>query len=270
MEMRADSIAAEHVAERLPRLSRYLPDGQTKVNARAEIQLDPLRGVIELVELNLSESITEISISGLLDFEQIASIREPGKITMSLQIIDKSTSEVNPLTQIDIDGWGRLRFRDVSLQFNASINDSISDFSKLSLVEESTAIQIRSISVFPVAGKLGQIEQVLMLFGVPTDRFHFLESNVSYIRPDSSMIHIESADILHSNFKLTFSGRLNSANGKIDDRTVISGNLRVGNLSDGLKNVAANAEFLLGMPLRRDRGDIIFNVSGTLGSPQFR
>lgn len=270
VEMRADDIAAGYFAERFPQIMRYLPDGDTKMNAKAEFQIDPLRGVIELVELNLTEVNTEISLSGLLIFDQIASVRKPSKIDMALRIKDTSGAEVNPLTQVDIDGWGRLRYRDVSLQFNATVNDSISDFSNLSLVEESTSIQLRNISVFPVAGQLGQIEQVLMLFAVPTDRFHFLESNVSYIRPDSSVIHIEMSDVLHSNFKVTFRGRLDSATGKIDNRTVISGTLRVGNLSEGLRNVAANAEFLLGMPLRREGGDIVFNVSGTLGSPQFR
>lgn len=270
VEMRADDIAAGYFAERFPQIMRYLPDGDAKMHAKAEFQIDPLRGVIELVALNLREANTEISLSGLLIFDQIDSVRKPMKIDLSLRMNDMSGAEVNPSTQIDIDSWGRLQYRDVTWQFNATVNDSIRDFSNLSLVEESTSIQLRNISVFPVAGQLGQIEQVLMLFGVPTDRFHFLESNVSYIRPDSSVIHIEMADILHSNFKVTFSGKLDSATGIIDNRTVISGTLRVGNLSDGLRNVAANAEFLLGMPLRREGSDIVFNISGTLGSPQFR
>jgi hypothetical protein len=270
MVVRADSISASYFTQNYPQFGRFLPDVETKVNAKAEVLIDPLRGVIELVELLFEESITEVTLTGLLEFDQIESIREPVKIETLLEITNNATNIINPLTEIALDGWGRLNFKKANWQFNATINDSISDFSKLPLIEESNFIHLNNINLYPNVGQLGQIGQVLILFGVPIDRFHFLESNISFIRPDSSVIHISSAELLHSNFKLSFNGRLNPVSGKIDDKTAISGSIRVGNLSEALQNVSANAEFLLGMSLRRERGDIIFNVSGTLGSPQFR
>lgn len=267
---RADSVTNDFIAFFIPQSDQILSNLDSFMTLNAEMEISPSTNAIQLIELQLKDTNTEILLNGSIRYDQLVSIREPGYLDLQLQISDITKNSENYVTQIELNRWGRLKFQEANWQYNASFNDSITDFSSIQFSDGSNNASLSNVTIYPNAGQLGQIEQALILFGVPTNQFNFREANVSFNRPNQNVINIEASNLIHSNFMVSFSGNLNTLDGKVNETTSISGNLRISNLSDGLQNVAANAEFILGMPLRRQGRDIIFNVSGTLGRPQFR
>jgi hypothetical protein len=134
---------------------------------------------------------------------------------------------------------------------------------------DRTRIEIVRPVLFPAAGFLGPVEQFLILFGVPVNRFDFIamSADYEYGRDGVTPLKIHQAELTHPNFRLYFDGEVQRIDGEFGARSPVRGELRLDQMTQGLRNASQNLEDLFGLRFNRDGDAILFPVGGTLGAP---
>ncbi|MCH8495054.1 MAG: hypothetical protein LAT57_05410 [Balneolales bacterium] len=256
----------------VPEAMQILSSSQNNTFA-GELAIDPFTGRISLnsAEIRSEENASLIVNLGLhydeLDVErpEIGIIGKPSRFNLS---VTGSLPDEGAFSLIPIGEAGSLNFK--SLQWSTRGNLSESDTlltTEIIYNAEHTTVTIEQPVWFPNSEFLGQANDILTIFGIPTNRFDFQLLTIDYgLRPENS-IEISSLELKHLNFRSSFSGQLNLIdNGEISNAP-IRGTIRIDQMTEGLLNASYNIEEIFGLQIRRDGNAITFPVSGTLANP---
>lgn len=241
---------------------------------KGELAIDPFTGRISLnsAEIRSEDNDASLIVNLGLHYDkldvahpEIGIIGKPSRFNLS---VTGSLADEGAFSLIPIGEAGSLNFK--SLQWSTRGNLSESDPLLTATIlynAEHTSITIDKPVWYPNSEFLGQANDILTIFGIPTNRFDFQEMIINYgLRPDN-IIEINALELTHINFKSRFSGQLDVSGAGEIRNAPIRGNIRIDQMSEGLLNASYNIEDIFRLQIRRDGNAITLPVSGTLASP---
>jgi hypothetical protein len=245
------------------------------VRVSADLEINRQRSRLQVNRLRMYSPVSDFGISFSLNSQYqnlsttngINRLMYPDFLEINLSGIFSKTMRESGFA---VGTGTRVSAESFTWQLNSSGNpaDSLTVFSILSRPEQSR-FELTRPTLFPEPGLLGPLEQFLILFGVPVNRFDFIELTIDYESNtgNQSAFVIHQAELMHPHFRMFFEGEVQRLNGEIGAFSPIQGVLRVDQMSDGLRNASRNLEDLFGLRFRRSGEAIVFPVSGTLGAP---
>lgn len=231
-----------------------------------EIAVDPSTGRLSLKDITLKNELAEVRLNTTLFYYVKQSLLNPIRYTFEFLILG-DLSEDSP--RIPLNKNYAIKADVIQWQLDGNFpNDTLvvsADFLKNA---NSTSLDITNVSLFPEPGSMGQLEQLLILFGVPTIQFDFgnVSLNATYLA--NGDFSITNLALNHTNFTATYEGIVRAGQVNNISDAPITGIVRLSNLSEPLQVASENIELIMGMRFQRDDEAIILPVRGTLGAPQ--
>jgi hypothetical protein len=231
-----------------------------------EIAVDPSTGRLSLKDVSLKNDLAEVRLNTTLFYYVKQSLLNPIRYTFGLEIMGKRSEESG---KIRLNDNFSIEAEHIEWQLEGVFpNDTLIVSAEFFENATTTSLNITNLSLYPAPGSMGQLEQMLILFGVPTNQFDFSEMSFNADFMPNGDYNVSDLTLTHANFTATYVGIIRAGRVPNINDAPITGSIRLSNLSEPLQIATENIELIMGMRFQRDQEAIILPVRGTLGAPQ--
>jgi hypothetical protein len=246
--------------------------GYSQLNFEAEeVQLtasiDPSTGRIAINQLGLSgaEVPTFNATATLFYPEEVRNANLSRALFSEANLtggITVTLPETGPFSVISAREFGSVGFNSLQWKFEGKL-DSTRAGNPLQI--NSHDIRVSGPVIFPQPGALGQLENVLILFGIPTQSLPFESFQVRLVAGDDDSFELNSIVLKHMNFRASFDGSVkgNTISELLDQS--IQGTIRLDSMSQEVFNAVTSFEMLLGWSLERDGDALLLPIDTRIG-----
>lgn len=230
--------------------------------------IDPSTGRVALNQLQLSgEGLPSVQASVTMFYPEdvlrpnlTGSLRSTARLEGGLQA---TLPAEGALSVIPIGSTGAIGFEAFAWQFVGDL-DALRTEHPLRLHRHEISVQ--KPVLYPQPGALGQLENVLILFGIPTQSLPFESFRVVLLTDDIDQFDLQQVELRHVNFRASFDGSLKAPSlDRLLEETV-DGTIRLDQMSPEVFNAVTSFEMILGWNLERDGDALLLPLRTGLGA----
>lgn len=218
------------------------------------VSIDPSTGRVALNRLHISgEEIPSVAATATLFYTDAGRQQNlSGALLHGARLEGSLRATLPPsgaFSVIPVGTNGAVGFDQLQWQFHGTLDSNRVD-TPLHLHQHD--IMVETPVLYPQPGTLGQLENALILFGIPTSSLPFQRFAAKLNTYEDGTFELEGLELKHINFRASFEGSLRGGSlGNLLEESV-RGTIRLDEMSDDVRNAITSFETLLGWSLDRD------------------